>query len=126
MKISKVTSQPPLHDREFSDRLKEIAVQKGLRIPQTEEEVRIFEEEFDADIREAKARPAPNLKTLLAQARSLSSSSEAASVPIEAPSLFSELALAARNGLNISDEVSLRMDAAIEKLSQKKSDERSD
>jgi hypothetical protein len=122
MKSSKVASQLPLHDREFSDRLKEIAVQKGLRIPQTEEEVRIFEEAFAADIREAKARSIPNLKTLLAQARSLSSSPKAASVPFEASAPSSELALAARNSLDISDEVSQRMDAAIEKLSEKKTD----
>lgn len=112
-----------LIDDSISERIKEIAVEHGLRLPQTQEEVALFEKCYAHEIQKANLNPPP-LKDILALAKHINASDESivssqASVPVE-----HRYAMAARNGKEITSEIEDRMEEALRKIkSEKKTDE---
>ncbi|MCU7919822.1 MAG: hypothetical protein KZQ95_15905 [Candidatus Thiodiazotropha sp. (ex Epidulcina cf. delphinae)] len=102
-----------------SARIKEIAVQHGFRLPQSQEEVALFEETYAHLIQKANLNPPP-LKEMLALANKLNRLDQSivkhqATTPID-----HRYAMAARNGQEITSEIEARMEEALRKVKLEK------
>lgn len=106
-----------LSEAEVSRGLLLEAVRRGLRLPQTPEEVAAFEEEFSEDIAEAN-RNVPSLESVRARAKALRS--DGLTLIQEVVEVDSALAMAARNGGEISPDVLSRMEEALEQAKRRR------
>ena len=113
----------PITDQELSILINEIATERGLRIPQTAEEVRIFENIFSTEINAAK-QPKQDLKSILSLAQKLNDSDAPIFCPIEEVKPDEKYQIAARNGKIISKETEAKMDKALKKIQEKSNNER--
>lgn len=111
------------HEAETSSVIKTIAVERGLRLPETAEEVALFEERFAREIALASQNP-PSLKDMLTLAASINDSDELVVKPKPIESVDDRYAMAARGGKAISPATLTRLDEAIQRVkSEKKPDE---
>lgn len=107
----------------ISARIKEIAVEHGLRLPQTQEEVALFEERYAHEIQKANFNR-PLLKDMLAIAKQVNASDESIVITQTSTPVEHRYAMAARNGKEITSEIEGRMEEALRKVkSKKKTDE---
>jgi len=107
----------------ISTRIKEIAVEHGLQLPQTQEEVALFEERYTHEIQKANINPPP-LKVILALAKQIDTSDESIVTSQVGDPIEYRYAMAARNGKEITSEIEERMEEALGKVkSEKKTDE---
>jgi len=107
----------------LSARIKKIAVQHGLRLPQTQEEVSLFEERFAHEIQKASLDPPP-FKDILSLAKQANAADESIVTPLICTPVEHRYAMAARNGKEITSEIEDRMEVALKKVkSEKKIDE---
>jgi hypothetical protein len=111
-----------LFDKDLTVLLKEIAVELGVRTPQTVEEVKLFEKAFAIEIQTAK-RSAPHLEDILKLARIIDESDSPIATPKEVkPTGYSYL-MAARNGEGITPETEKILNAAIQMQKKKHTNE---
>ncbi len=107
----------------ISARIKEIAVEHGLRLPQTQGEVALFEERYAHEIQKANLNPPP-LKDILMLAKQIDASDESIVTPQSSAPVEHRYAMAARNGKEITSEIEDRMEEALRKVkSENKIDE---
>ena len=105
-------------DHELSDRLIEIATELGLSIPQTANEVEIFEEKFATEIRQANMQ-IPDLKKVLALAEELETSNKQILAAKKVTLVDEKYQMAARNGKNLSEETHSKIDKVLKKHKEK-------
>lgn len=110
-----------MSEAEINKILLEIAVERGLAIPQTCEEVAIFEKTFAGEIREASKR-LPDLMETLALAERLNSSNGLDLTFQEPLRVSGKYHMAARNGNNISEEALSKIDKALKDAKEKDND----
>jgi hypothetical protein len=123
MTDERIRRKAVISDDEIGTGLALLAVRRGLRIPQTTEEVAAFEQEFsDATVDSTTRRP--TLAEVQARAKQLRG--EGLELRSELPVTDSEsrLLMAARNGDEIAEDVLEQMEAALKKSKSKKSDGR--
>lgn len=112
-----------LLESNISARIKEIAVEHGLRLPQTQEEVALFEKHYASEIQKANVS-LPPLKDILALAKQINASDESIVTPQASAPVEHHYAMAARSGKEITSEIEGRMDEALRKVkSEKKTNE---
>lgn len=111
-----------LFDKEITILLKEIAVEHGVKTPQTIEEVKIFEKTYASEIQAAK-QSTPDLKSVLALAKKVNESDAPIANPIDQNHKGYGLLMAARNGDGITHETDSKLDAAILKKRMTQNDE---
>ena len=112
-----------LHEKEISRGIRAIAVQKGLRLPQTPAEVALFEERFARDIDQANRNPPP-LTAILELAATINNLDELVVVPLQAEPVDPRYGMAARGGKTITSDIDAKLDEAVLRVtSEKKSDE---
>ncbi|MBR9871481.1 MAG: hypothetical protein GYB26_10105 [Gammaproteobacteria bacterium] len=118
--MKKITGKgiTPISDTEYNNLLHMIAVEHGLQLPQTPEEVQCFEEQF-ADEIQAASRRRPNLESVLALAKEL----QASDAPLTRPAGKEEpepaYAMAARDGKGITPETEALMEKAHQQAKEK-------
>jgi len=95
------------------------AVRRGLRLPETTDEIAAFERECAEEIAEAR-RNLPSLESVRARARNLGSNGMKLIQERVAIEVGSDLAMAARNGTEIPPEVSSRMEEALEQTKRRR------
>lgn len=110
-----------MSDAEINKILLEIAVERGLAVPRTPEEVVIFEKTFAGDIREASKR-LPSLVETLALAGQLNSSNGLNLTVQEPLRVSGAYQMAARNGSNISEETLSKIDKALKDAKENDND----
>ena len=101
-------------DTELSKLLIEIAVENGLSVPTTEEEVTIFEEAFKVEIQKATDQ-LQSMKDVLLRAKNLNSSQTPILVKNAQTTINENHQMAARNGKGISIETTNKLDEAVSK-----------
>lgn len=102
----------------ISKRLKEIAVEHGLSLPQTREEVALFEERFANEMQHANINR-PSLDDLLLLTKKIKSSNESVVFHQDRKPADERYAMAARNGKKITSEIEQRMEKALDKVKSK-------
>ena len=107
-----------LSEAEISRGLLLEAVRRGLRLPETPEEVAAFEQECAEDIAEAKQN-LPSLESVRARAKTLRRNGVTLIPKLHDVEVDSALAMAARNGAEISPEVISRMEEALEQTKRR-------
>lgn len=105
----------PLTEGEITARIRELAVERGLSLPETEEEVEIYERLFAEEIAQFRRETPPSLESVLAMAQSIQENGTVVLRCAESEPMVDEYALAARNGNEITVEIKARMDKALEK-----------
>jgi hypothetical protein len=123
MTDERIRRKAVISDDEIGTGLALLAVRRGLRIPQTTEEVAAFEQEFSGAIVDTTTRR-PTLAEVQARAKQLRG--EGLELRSEPPVTDSEsrLLMAARNGDEIAEDVLEQMEAALKRSKSKKSDGR--
>ncbi|MCG7984935.1 MAG: hypothetical protein JAY90_19555 [Candidatus Thiodiazotropha lotti] len=99
--------------------LRGIGVKEGLVMPETPEEVEIFEASNVAESSSSESRSIPDLKQVLARARRAQESGEPLLKPNPTTYPDSDMAMAARNGAGLSEESLRMMDESTQENSDK-------
>ncbi|MCM8921428.1 MAG: hypothetical protein LC540_15420 [Candidatus Thiodiazotropha sp.] len=115
------TIKPPKHevvvptDAELQEVAARLAVQRGLVLPETEQEVADYEQHFAASLAQAAARPPRTLQDVLACAVAFDTNPDATLTLKQPEEPETALALAARNGdgVHLSDETHRIMEEAM-------------
>lgn len=105
----------PLTEGEITARIREIAVARGLSLPETEEEVEAYERLFADEIEQLRQKAPPSLDSVLAMAKRIQDNGTVVLRRAESEPTVEGYALAARNGNAITDEIKTRMDDALAK-----------
>lgn len=103
----------------ISAKIKEIAVENGLRSPVTQEEVALFEERFAQEIQKANLNPPP-IDEILALAGHIKASDKPVLTPKASAPAEHPYAMAARNGKEITSEIEDLMEEELRKVKSKK------
>jgi len=105
----------PLTEGEITTRIRELAVERGLSLPETEEEVEIYERLFAEEIAQFRRKTPPSLGSVLTMAKGIQKNDTVVLRRAKSEPMIDEYALAARSGNQITDEIRARMDEALEK-----------
>lgn len=112
----------PMTDAEFHELLCNAAVQQGLALPKTPEEVRLFEEAYADQIQVANSKR-PELKDLLELGKNIRNSGESILRRTEEADTEYNYQMAARNGKGITTDIEALMNDAINEAKNRKDDE---
>ena len=99
--------------------LREIGVKAGLVLPETPEEVEIFEASNNAELSPSETPSIPDLNQVLARSRRVRESGEPLLKPNPTTYPDSDMAMAARNGAGLSEESIRIMDESTKENSDK-------
>ena len=119
MKKTRKSNVVAVSEAEYNKLLQRIAVENGLRTPQTPEEVDVFEEVFAQEIAKAHNNR-PGLSDILSIARDIKNSGAPVVEAIEKTVVDARYRMAARNGNEINEETEDLMDKAIQKAKEKR------
>jgi hypothetical protein len=101
-----------LSEAEVSRALRLEAVRRGLRLPETPEEIAIFEVQFSDEILEA-GKNLPSLESVCARAKGVRSAGLTLIEDMSPVDVEPSLAMAARNGADIPSKVEEQMRLAL-------------
>lgn len=118
MKDKNGSNITPVTDSEISKLLREEAVARGLKLPETVEEFKIFEDTFCNELK-ASGRKRPSLKKMLELAKKIENSGEMILKEAPAQEANERYQMAARNGKTVPADIEALLDEAIEKAKRK-------